>query len=199
MSVKQPGEASEHKIFAFMIGGAALMGVVAIGLGFFLGTPIGPQLTWSINDIFVGIIATLPLALFLRWFSQTPQPILAGFRQSQIKFFSEIGFEFTQPRIIIMSIAAGISEELLFRGVFQSWIDGFAPAMIAVVVSNIIFGLLHMRTALYAIIAGLVGVYLGVIYIYTDNLLVPMVTHGLYDFFALIYTARAIQAYRAGR
>ncbi len=192
---EQP-EKSEHKVFAVVIGGTIIMGLASIGLGLLLGTPIGPQLSWSSNDALIGVIATLPLALFLSWFSNTQIPALTEFRRQQIKFFSEIGFEFTGPRIVMMAIGAGVSEELLFRGVLQSWIDGFAPVVIAIIASNIIFGLLHMRTALYAVIAGLVGVYLGGLYFYTDNLLAPMITHGLYDFVALIYTKRAVDAYR---
>ena len=59
-------------------------------------------------------------------------------------------------------------------------------------ISNVIFGLLHMRTVLYALIAGGVGVYLTVIYFATDNLLTPITTHILYDAVALEYTRRAI-------
>ena len=54
-----------------------------------------------------------------------------------------------------------------------------------------------MRTVLYAIIAGLVGVYLGVLYEATGNLLAPMTAHALYDAVALEYTRRAIINYRA--
>ncbi len=172
------------------------MGIAAIVLGWLVGTPLLPQLSVSINAALVGVIATLPLALFLWWFSNTQNPTLAEFRHSQIKFFAEIGFEFTLPRIIVMAIVAGVSEEFLFRGVIQSWIGGFAPVAVALIASNIIFGLLHMRTVLYAVIAGLVGLYLGVVYIYTDSLLAPIITHGLYDYVALIYTKRAIDAYR---
>lgn len=67
----------------------------------------------------------------------------------------------------------------------------------AIVLSNIVFGLLHMRTVLYAVIAGSLGVYLGVLYLVTDNLLAPIMTHMLYDLVALEYTRRAVADYRA--
>ncbi len=200
MSQMQPDQtqpkASEQRIFATVVGGTVAMGVAAIVLGWLIGTPIASQLSPSADVVLVGVIATLPLALFLWWFSNTQNPTLAAFRHSQIKFFSEIGFEFTTPRIIVMAIVAGVAEEFLFRGVLQSWINGFAPVAVALIASNIVFGLLHMRTMLYAVIAGLVGVYLGVVYVYTDSLLAPVITHGLYDYVALIYTKRAIDAYR---
>jgi hypothetical protein len=136
-----------------------------------------------------------PLAAFLWWFSNTTLEHFASFRKSQIKFFSEIGFSFTPPRIAAMAIAAGISEELLFRGVLQTWMTGFAPEAVAIIATNIIFGMMHMRTALYAFIAGLVGVYLGILYAATDNLLAPIAAHALYDAIALEYTRRAISHY----
>ncbi len=190
---------SEARAFRIIIAGTVLMGLAAIGLSFILDTPLGPQLTPDINAVLTGVIATVPLAGFLWWFSNTTLEHLAAFRRSQIKFFSEIGFTFTPPRIALMAIGAGIAEELLFRGVLQSWIAGFSPVVVAIIASNIVFGMMHLRTALYAIIAGLVGCYLGVLYSLTDNLLTPMAAHALYDAAALEYTRRAVLQYQSGR
>ncbi|WDI31189.1 type II CAAX endopeptidase family protein [Hyphococcus flavus] len=184
---------SETQTFLFVLGGTILLGLVAFALSILLGVPIGPQFELNPNDFFIGVIATLPLVVFLWWFSNTTLEHLAVFRRSQIKFFAEIGFTFTPLRIALMALGAGITEELLFRGVVQSWISGFAPVLVAIIASNILFGALHMRTALYALIAGLVGVYLGVLFAFTDNLLAPMVTHALYDAAALEYTRRAVK------
>ncbi|WP_428409233.1 lysostaphin resistance A-like protein [Hyphococcus sp.] len=186
---------SEERTFLIVVGGTALMGLAAIGLSFLFETPLGPQFNMDVDAVLIGVIATAPLAAFLWWFSNTTLEHFASFRKSQIKFFSEIGFSFTPPRIAAMAIAAGISEELLFRGVLQTWMTGFAPEAVAIIATNIIFGMMHMRTALYAFIAGLVGVYLGILYAATDNLLAPIAAHALYDAIALEYTRRAISHY----
>lgn len=188
--------ASEHKLFATAIAGTAFLALTAIGLSFLFGTPLAPQLAFSIDNISIGIIATLPLVIFLHWFSITNNPTFKAFRQSQIEFFANIGFEFTPFRILSMAIAAGISEELLFRGVLQSWLASHSTTIIAIIIVNVLFGLLHMRTVLYAVIAGLVGAYLGALYAVADNLIAPMVTHGLYDYIALYYTRRAVAEWR---
>ncbi len=177
----------------FVLGGTVFLSAVAIGLSLLLNTPLGPQLAFDGNDIAWGVIATVPLGLFLYWFSVTEIPSLKAFRNSQIDFFADIGFRFTPLRITLMAIGAGVSEELLFRGVLQTWVAGQTSVIMAIIVTNIIFGLLHFRTALYAIIAGFVGVYLGALYVLTDNLLTPIITHGLYDAIALEYTRRAVQ------
>lgn len=187
----------DEKSFLFVLGGTALLCVVAYGLSLVLNTPLLSQMRLAANDIAWGVIATVPLALFLYWFSLTNNPPLRAFRNSQIEFFAKIGFEFTPLRVGLMAIAAGVSEELLFRGVLQTWLAEISSVAIAIVATNLLFGILHFRTALYALIAGLVGAYLGVLYAFTDNLIAPIITHGLYDALALEYTRRAVRDWNA--
>lgn len=196
-----PGDDPDDGAATFLpvILGTVLLGVAAVGFSFIFRTPLAPQISTNVNDLLVGVIATLPLVVFLWWISNTTHAQISAFRRSQIKFFAEIGFDFTPPRIAMMAIGAGISEELLFRGVLQTWIDGFSPLMVAIVASNILFGMLHIRTVLYAAIAGCIGIYLGVLYSITGNLLTVIVTHALYDAIALEYTRRAILAWRNSR
>ena len=183
--------------FLVVMAGTALLGLAAVGLSLLLGVSLGERFSFSADDALVGVIATLPLVVFLWFFSNSRLPALARFRDSQIAFFANIGFAFTPFRIALMAFGAGVSEELLFRGVFQTWLSSFSPVVVAIILSNIVFGLLHMRTILYAVIAGIVGAYLGVIYLVTDNLLTPIIVHMLYDAVALEYTRRAIAEYRA--
>lgn len=186
----------DSRVFLIAIAGTVFLGVFAIALGAVLGVSVPGQIIFSVNDLLFAVIATLPPVLFLWWFSKTTNGQLQEFRRSQIKFFAEIGFNFTLPRIVVMAIGAGVAEEMLFRGFLQTWLVQFTPLIGALFISNLIFGLLHMRTALYAIIAGCVGLYLGIIFALSGNLLVPIITHGLYDFAALLYTRRAIAEYR---
>ena len=193
----QATQDNPNKTFLALVGGTGLIGIAAFGLAFLLNTPLAEQITITGETIALGIIATTPLALFLLWFMRTRNSYLAAFRQSQVEFFASIGFEFTWPRIVMMALAAGVCEELLFRGVFQSFADRFMPTVVAILLTNVIFGALHWRTALYAMIAGLVGVYLGWLYWFSNSLVTPMITHALYDFIALWFTRDAIKAYKA--
>lgn len=190
-------ENSPNKTFLALVGGTGLIGLAAYGLSFLFKTPLGEQITLSGQAVALGFIATAPLALFLLWFMRTRNSYLAAFRQSQVEFFAAIGFEFTWPRIVMMALAAGICEELLFRGVFQTYADRFMPVIAAILLTNLVFGALHWRTALYAAIAGLVGIYLGGLYWISGSLTAPIITHALYDFIALWFTRDAIKAYKA--
>lgn len=184
--------ADDARAFAVIIGGMLLTFFAGVAFSFILSTPILPQMALTFLAIAFGVAATAPLCGFLFWFMRSNIPEIVKFRESQIEFFSQIGFEFTASRIALMAIGAGITEELLFRGVFQTWLSSMLPVAVAIILPNIVFGLLHARTALYAAIAGLVGCYLGVIFWISGNLVAPMVTHGLYDVVALELTRRAI-------
>ncbi|OHB67944.1 MAG: hypothetical protein A2V70_17985 [Planctomycetes bacterium RBG_13_63_9] len=94
--------------------------------------------------------------------------------------------------LAVISALAGLGEEMLFRGVIQQavagWIDGPSGTWVALVVAAILFGLAHQVTFTYAVLAGLIGLYLGGIWLAGEkNLLLPIVTHAMYDFLALVY------------
>ena len=186
--------ADESRAFAAVMGGMAIMLAAAFGFSLLFETPLGLQIRLDAEGAFIGVAATLPLVAFLAWFMQSKDPDIAAFRVSQIEFFSQIGFTFTPSRILLMSLGAGVAEEALFRGVFQTFADRNLPVAAAIVLPNILFGLLHARTAMYAAISGGVGIYLGVVFWLSGNLLVPMIAHAVYDVVALAVTRRAIDA-----
>jgi len=100
----------------------------------------------------------------------------------KLRRFKPLLIEMNQAERIYISLLAGFSEELLFRGVLQPrW--GIAAA-------SIIFGALHAATSGYFLLATVMGFYLGWLFLYTGNLLVPMSVHALYDVFALNLLAR---------
>ena len=180
--------------FALMAGGMALTLAAAFGFGLLLDTRPLDSLESDVGALITGVAATGPLILLLHWFMRAGYPPLVRFRESQIGFFAGIGFRFTPMRIGVLATGAGITEELLFRGVFQTWAASQMPIALAILLPNVLFGALHWRTTLYAVIAGIVGVYFGVLFLITGNLLAPIVAHALYDAIALHKTERAIAA-----
>lgn len=62
--------------------------------------------------------------------------------------------------------------------------------ILAVVLASALFGAFHLITWTYAIISAFIGAYLGLLWIWTGNLLTPIVTHSVYDFAALVYFLR---------
>jgi len=91
----------------------------------------------------------------------------------------------------------GPGEELLFRGVVQGTLrERFGPVP-AIATASVLFGVAHALTLsgsiegrlVYMAAIAVIGLVLGGLYEYTDNLTVPALVHGAYDatLFALIY------------
>lgn len=101
--------------------------------------------------------------------------------------------------LALLAAVAGISEEILFRGVVQVALARALPEWGALLTASGLFGLVHFASPAYAILAGIMGLYLGALFLAQGNLLAPIVTHALYDFVALIYVARRYRAARLER
>lgn len=83
---------------------------------------------------------------------------------------------------IVVALLSGFAEEYFFRGILQ--------VQFGIIISSIVFGLFHIgskKTVIYGVYATLVGFYLGLLYLYTGNLLVPISVHILNNFLALLY------------
>ena len=143
--------------------------------------------------IAIGVVATAPPLALLVWIMKTRWAPISAFRESQIEFFGDIGFAFTRWRIVLLAIVAGIGEELLFRGVFQTAAEQHLPLAAAIILPNLLFGALHARSLIYALAAGCVGAYLGVVFWLSGSLVAVMIAHALYDLIALEWTRRVLQ------
>jgi uncharacterized protein len=93
--------------------------------------------------------------------------------------------------LLIISLAAGIGEELLFRGFLQAaltaWIGPPAGPWIGLLLTAALFGICHWLCAAYGLLATAIGLILGLLVWLTGNLVAPIVTHSLYDFLVLLY------------
>lgn len=93
----------------------------------------------------------------------------------------------TPLELALISLAAGVGEEALFRGAIQAGVGELATPVVGLVAAAVLFGAVHLITRTYALLAGLIGMYLGMLLILFDNLLIPMIVHATYDFVALSY------------
>lgn len=93
---------------------------------------------------------------------------------------------------LALSLAAGVGEELLFRGWLQSFLElkfsslGELAPWVAIVLSSLVFGLVHPLSRGYIFLAFLLGCLLGVAYHTTGNIMVPIIAHTLYDFVLML-------------
>lgn len=105
--------------------------------------------------------------------------------RDQMRFLYQFATSYSWPVLVTLSVLAGFGEELLFRGVIQGWLAERFGAVFAIAVASILFGLVHFLSFLYFVIATLLGVVLGLAYVWSESLLLIMVWHGVYDLVAL--------------
>lgn len=88
----------------------------------------------------------------------------------------------------LLSINAGIVEELLFRLALPALIFGvFGNALLAISVSLVVFGLLHAYQGVGGVIGSFViGVVLMAVFLATGNILWAILVHALFDLRSLV-------------
>lgn len=158
---------------------------VAVGLAFLVGVRPWERLWVDAGHLAIGLAGVLPMLLLFVGLWKTSaswaREIHRRIEELILPLFERAPLFGTA----IVSLLAGVGEELLFRGVIQDALVEPVGLWPALALASVIFGLLHWITPAYGLIATLVGAYLGAIYIWTGNLLAPIVIHALYDFVIL--------------
>ena len=190
-----------------LIGGQSLLIVGSIIAAYILNTPnygLGSNFSLTTTAMQQGAIATIPLfglAAFLDIFEERVQALKDVSRATQRSVLALLGTK-RKPIIALVTalalgLAAGIGEEMLFRGIFQSEMTTRFGSTIAISSTSVVFGALHAVTPLYAFLASIASVFFGLLFQYSDlNLAVPIVAHALYDVGALLwahYTVTGMQ------
>jgi membrane protease YdiL (CAAX protease family) len=62
--------------------------------------------------------------------------------------------------------------------------------LLALAGASVLFGVGHWLSWSYAVLATMIGAYLGVVFLLSGNLLAPIVAHAAYDVVALFVLAR---------
>lgn len=180
-----------------LIGGQAVLVVIAVGVAVLTKTPnfgLGTGVSFGWKSVGYGVLMTLPLG-GLAWVLDQVEENVPALKDvttaTQRSVLALMGSTF-KPKLgffvaLMLGIAAGLGEEMLFRGVLQYELIGRMGSFVALGLTSIVFGLAHAVTPVYAFLATLASVYFGYLYLDTGNLAVPIVTHALYDVFALMY------------
>jgi uncharacterized protein len=174
---------------------AALI-LVAIVLGWFSDINPFALLHYSEVAIIYGILGTIPLFLLFLLLEHLSAESVVTIRRFLLETLGPALHRYHWADLFILAAIAGISEEILFRGVIQPWMESSWGITAGLIGSNIVFGLVHAITPLYTVLATLVGIYLGLaLGVGGDrNLLTPIIIHWLYDFLAFLALMRSYRA-----
>jgi len=132
------------------------LGLLALAAGFLLGHSPLSSLRWSLAAAGWGVVATLPMVLGLVIVERASWRPLRRVSQVVTRLVRELFARTPLLELALISAAAGLGEEMLFRGLLQDGlaraIGGSAGVPIALVVASVAFGVAHPVTPTYALL-----------------------------------------------
>jgi len=165
---------------------ASQLAIVLLGIaGIWLLNVSLPAATigWMLASIFGVVLAVMTFAIFLlvyRFGGRFAQTLLTDLQRVWGLFAG-----YSWIKMVVVATLAGIGEELLFRGFAQTWLNNYLAVAWAILISSIIFAVLHYLSYAYFICAVLMSIAFGIGYYLSGSLLMVIVWHGVYDFIAL--------------
>ena len=172
----------------------AAIGLFAWGVGHFVEAPVERIIVWNDRDLWIGLLAALPALVSLLVMIRVPLAPLRRLRDLVRTHIVPLFRGCSLAELFVISIIAGVGEEMLFRGVIQHGLaERIGPpggTMVGIGIASLLFALAHALSGTYAILAGLISIYFGWLLVATGNLLVPIAAHSAYDFLAFVYLLR---------
>lgn len=165
------------------------LGVLAVVLGLWLDIPVFGGIKVDLATVGWGLLALAPMLAILYFVTHARWSILVRLRKG-IDDITRLFANSSWLDFALISLLAGVGEEALFRGLMQTGLTEPLGLWWAIVLTSLVFGLVHFVSLGYAIYAAIVSVYLGWLFVAFNNLLVPIIAHAVYDFLALIYLVR---------
>lgn len=159
--------------------------VLAVLLGLVFRQDLAGQIEFDLKALNWSVLGTGLLVLMAWWLADAPWGWvreLKGFmRDLVVPLFRNA----PAGTLFMVALLAGLGEELLFRGVIQGGLEGVVGSWPALILASVLFGAMHALSRAYFLIATLMGFYLGLIYLWTGNLLIPILIHFFYDWIIL--------------
>lgn len=172
------------ELLRLAVAGELLLTLLALAWTRYRGLPLDAGSGPWFRDAVAGLLAAAAFAAINYWLLCHAPAIRAvralrrAYRDLLKPLFTGIGAR----EVVVIALAAGIGEELLFRGALQPEI-GLIPA-------SLVFGALHMGgrgTLAFGVWVAVMGAALGWLAMATGGLLAPVVAHACYDAAALAY------------
>jgi len=189
-SAPSKSAASGRDFLLLALSGEAGLLLVAWGLGSWLQVSPFSRLHPTLPALVWGVAGSLPLLLGLGWMVTTERPAV----RRLVELVAEgLAPQLARGSLLVLAalaLVAGLSEEALFRGVIQEALQQRVSPAVALVLTSLVFGLVHFASSTYVLFAAAMGFYLGSLFLLTENLLAPIVAHSVYDLAALIWVAR---------
>ncbi len=172
---------NRFRLLAVAVQGGVLL--LAWLVGHTLGLSPAKSVRWEMTGLVAGLLAVLPMLAVYRY---SP-----GLRKLASDSLGESLARCQWYDLVMLAVLAGVGEELLFRGMLY---EGLLPLnlWVAVIISNVAFGMLHALSWNYFITTTTIGFGMHLLAGISEprNLLAPMVAHSVYDLIAFFLLRR---------
>lgn len=187
---------SPHFLRACCLEGGLLL--AAIALGWVLD--LDPWATWEMGliPLMWAVLGVVPPLVMLFWVLRSAWLPVVRLRRMLDPVIRSFFGAWSAWELGVLAGVAGFSEEVLFRGVIQAGLENWLGSGLGLVLTAVLFGLMHPITRLYILLALIIGLWLGLLWIWSGSLVAPVVAHALYDWVALRVCVRRARAAPTG-
>jgi membrane protease YdiL (CAAX protease family) len=173
---------NRHRILlaAFIVEGGMLLAAFLLAKYFHISLSLSTDNL--LRDILAGTFGAIPpflLVLFILSERARSLSLCRSLRHTLMVELKMFLSGITVSDMLLISLLAGLGEELLFRGVLQ--------VKLGIIAASIVFGLAHFISPAYVLVTMIMGCYIGSFYLISGSLLVPVTIHSVYDLAALLY------------
>jgi len=162
---------------------AVTIALASVGLWAMHAPNLPLHLRPSPLDVVLGVVGAA-------WLGVWTLLVQYGYRVFKGSAFAEqlaasLAKEYANPspaQILRGGITAACGEEIFFLGFIQQWLD--------LIVASLLFMVAHFRKKDIRVVSYwsiFQGLYLGLFFAYSKNLIVPMIAHGLFDMGGMVY------------
>lgn len=175
------------------------LGLSAILIGLFLGVNPRQDLPawWDgpaiVKSLGIGLLVGSAFALGMELVSRLPIRSMQKLERSMQSQLHLLLGPMSVPDLLLLSLSAGIGEELLFRGLIQGWwmslseTQSFLESLPGMALSAVCFGFAHPLSKTYIVLATLAGFLFAILYWATRDLLACVLAHAIYDAIICVY------------
>jgi len=127
------------------------LGLAGAGLIWVADLSVRSQLEVTKSAVSRGLLATLPMVALLVALTLSQWPPVVEFRKQVETIVRMLFVNSSWLELALISLAAGVGEELLFRGALQLLLVRWTQPIVAISVASLLFGLAHALSTTYFI------------------------------------------------
>ncbi|MEX2963242.1 lysostaphin resistance A-like protein [Microbulbifer sp. TYP-18] len=173
-----------QRLFVLLMGSQLALLLLAAA-GFYLTSLPLPETGSSVlRELAVGLVGGGLSYLAAMALTRSDTAVGATLRH-HCRQLSRLFCGFSWPQIVCLALAAGICEELLFRGFLQGWLASLGGPVTGIALASLVFALLHAVSPIYFAVTLVMGLVLGLAYWLSGDLLGVMLWHSVYDLVAI--------------